>query len=152
MQREGLDRHVLHRVPAMTGREQIERFHTTGYVDLVKRTSDRGAGLLDYGDTPAFPGCYEAAARVVGSALDLLDEIMAGRAERGFLPIGGLHHARRGRAGGFCVINDCGVVIETLRARYGWLRGDVDRRRTQSAQAPHQASKRKRSLLARSAA
>jgi acetoin utilization protein AcuC len=103
----------------MAGREEIERFHRREYVDLVKRASDRGAGLLDYGDTPAFAGCYEAAARVVGSALDLLDEIMAGRAERGFLPIGGLHHARRSRAGGFCVFNDCGVAIETLRARYG---------------------------------
>ena len=32
---------------------------------------------------------------------------------------GGLHHAGRGHAAGFCVFNDLGVVIETLRSRYG---------------------------------
>jgi len=29
-----------------------------------------------------------------------------------------LHHARRGSGAGFCVFNDCGVVIETLRKKY----------------------------------
>jgi acetoin utilization protein AcuC len=38
---------------------------------------------------------------------------------RSFQPIGGLHHARRGAAAGFCIFNDTGVVIETLRAQYG---------------------------------
>ena len=31
------------------------------------------------------------------------------------MPIAGLHHARRDSAAGFCVFNDCGVAIETLR-------------------------------------
>ena len=41
---------------------------------------------------------------------------MAGEARRAFVPIAGLHHATRERAAGFCVFNDIGVVIETLRA------------------------------------
>jgi acetoin utilization protein AcuC len=56
---------------------------------------------------------------VVGSALDGLERIMAGECVRTFQPIGGLHHARRDHAAGFCVFNDLGVVIETLRSRYG---------------------------------
>jgi acetoin utilization protein AcuC len=36
-----------------------------------------------------------------------------------FVPIAGLHHARRDRAAGFCVFNDIGVAIETLRAVHG---------------------------------
>jgi acetoin utilization protein AcuC len=36
-----------------------------------------------------------------------------------FIPIGGLHHATRDSAAGFCVFNDLGVVIESLRAVYG---------------------------------
>jgi acetoin utilization protein AcuC len=44
---------------------------------------------------------------------------MAGECRRTFQPIGGLHHARRDGAAGFCVFNDLGVVIESLRAVYG---------------------------------
>ena len=47
---------------------------------------------------------------------------MSGECRRTFLPIGGLHHARRDRAAGFCVFNDVGVVIETLRSKYGIAR------------------------------
>jgi acetoin utilization protein AcuC len=85
----------------------------------VIEASRRGAGYLDSGDTPAFPGCYEIAAHVVGGALEGARRIMAGEARRSFQPIGGLHHARRGDAAGFCVFNDPGVLIETLRAEHG---------------------------------
>ncbi len=44
---------------------------------------------------------------------------MAGNVRRGFIPIGGLHHASRAHAAGFCVFNDCGVAIEQLRRRHG---------------------------------
>jgi acetoin utilization protein AcuC len=44
---------------------------------------------------------------------------MAGEARRSFQPIGGMHHARRGRSAGFCVFNDLGGVIDTLREQYG---------------------------------
>ena len=43
---------------------------------------------------------------------------MAGRARRAFVPIAGLHHAGRTHAAGFCVYNDCGIVIELLRSRH----------------------------------
>ena len=44
---------------------------------------------------------------------------MSGEVYRTFQPIGGLHHARRDTGAGFCVFNDCGVVIDTLRSKYG---------------------------------
>ena len=44
---------------------------------------------------------------------------MSGEVYRTFQPIGGLHHARRDNGAGFCVFNDCGVVIDTLREQYG---------------------------------
>ena len=36
-----------------------------------------------------------------------------------FNPIGGLHHAYRGIASGFCVFNDIGIVILRARHKYG---------------------------------
>lgn len=119
MTRSGLDGKVTLRAPVMAAREMIERFHTPAYVDLVQALSLQGSGYFDYGDTPAFSGVYEAAAYVVGSAVAAVESIMAGRCRRVFVPIAGLHHAARDAASGFCIFNDIGVVIETLRACYG---------------------------------
>jgi len=98
---------------------EIERFHTRRHVDRVRYAEARGTKFLDSGDTPVFPGIYEAAASVVGAALDGLSKVMGGQTRRTFQPIGGLHHARRDGAAGFCVFNDLGVVVETLRHQYG---------------------------------
>ncbi len=65
---------------------------------------------------------FEAASNVVGAALVAAEEIMEGRAKRGFVPIAGLHHASRAHAAGFCVFNDCGIVAEELRRRWGLKR------------------------------
>jgi acetoin utilization protein AcuC len=100
-------------------REAIECFHTPAYVERVLRASASGHGSLDGGDTPVFPGVYEAAARVVGTVLHAVAELVAGTTRRAFVPIAGLHHARRDAAAGFCVFNDCGVAIETLRREHG---------------------------------
>ncbi len=105
--------------PVQAGREELLLFHTPAYVDFVRERSEIGTGTLDAGDTPAFRGVYEAAASVVGASLLAADWIMARPGARAFVPIGGLHHAARERAAGFCVFNDCGVVIESLRRRHG---------------------------------
>jgi len=108
--------------PVAAPDDALELFHTRDYIDYVRARSAAGTGLLDAGDTPAFPGVFEAAATVVGSTLLLLEKIMDGEAKRGFIPIGGLHHARRNGAAGFCVFNDCGVAIEQAKRRYGLTR------------------------------
>lgn len=105
--------------PTTAAADVIGRFHTPAYIQRVQERSRDGLGFLDLGDTPAFPGVYEAAATVVGSAVAAAEAILAGRCRRAFIPIGGLHHARRDGAAGFCVFNDCGVVIETLLGPHG---------------------------------
>jgi acetoin utilization protein AcuC len=105
--------------PVMADTAAIERFHTTDYVRRVQQLSMQGEGYLDYGDTPAFRGVYEASARVVGTVLQAVADLLAGSAHGAFVPIAGLHHARRDSAAGFCVFNDCGVAIETLRQVHG---------------------------------
>jgi acetoin utilization protein AcuC len=86
--------------------------------------SKQGGVLLDRGDTPAFKGAFEVSLYVVGSTLAALDVVMAGRDDRerrvchAFNPIGGLHHARRDSAGGFCIFNDIGVAILAARQKY----------------------------------
>ena len=110
---------VVQRPSRPASRAEIERFHTVAYVDRVRELSELGYGLLDAGDTPAFPGVYKAAAHTVGGTLEALTAIMEGGIRRAFIPIGGLHHAARDRAAGFCVFNDCGVAIEVALDSYG---------------------------------
>lgn len=93
-------------------------FHTPRYVEFVRARSADGLGSLDAGDTPAFRGCFEAAAQAVGATLAAAEALLTGRAERAFVPIAGLHHAARDAAAGFCIFNDCGVLIEKLRREW----------------------------------
>jgi len=118
----GLDQRTKICEPVQASQESIELFHDHDYVEWVKKLSETGTGLLDDGDTPAFPQMYEAAATVVGTTLRAVDEVMRSACQRAFIPIAGLHHARRDRAAGFCIFNDCGVAIEYLRKRYGLRR------------------------------
>jgi acetoin utilization protein AcuC len=115
----GLDRQVEIAAPVLCDEAAPLSFHSADYVERVRTQSTSGEGFLDYGDTPAFKGVYEAASYVVGSDLDAVERIVNGDTPRVFVPIAGLHHARRDQAGGFCVFNDAGVVIETLRRRFG---------------------------------
>jgi acetoin utilization protein AcuC len=108
--------------PRIAERDELETFHRREYVDLVIERSRDGRGYLDAGDTPAFRGVFEATSFVVGGTLLAVEEIMAGRARRAFIPIGGLHHASRSHAAGFCVFNDCCIAIEILRRRFGLRR------------------------------
>jgi acetoin utilization protein AcuC len=116
-------RGLLERVQRLPSRvasdAELARFHTAAYIERVKTAAAAGLTALDDGDTPVFDGLHEAAARVVGAALEACARIVAGDVDASLQPIGGLHHARREGAAGFCVYNDCGVVIETLRRVHG---------------------------------
>ncbi len=104
--------------PIAAREEDLLLFHTKRYVDFVKKASKMGTRYLDYGDTPAFPGVYEAALYTVGTTLYGLDRILENKVDHFFNPIGGLHHARRDGAGGFCVFNDAAVAISKCLEEY----------------------------------
>ena len=105
-QKQGLDRKDGVRAPRSATGEELLRFRDDTHVRWVEACSGQGSGFIDYGDTPAFPGVFEAGASVAGTALEGLRCIMAGEANRTFQPVGGRHHSRRDRAAGFCVFND----------------------------------------------
>jgi len=108
--------------PVATDRETLALFHSDDYLKTLIEKSKFGIGYLDYGDTPAFTGIYEAACFVAGSVIDAIEQLMHDRYKRAFIPIAGLHHARRHEAAGFCAVNDCGIAIETLFKQYGLSR------------------------------
>ncbi len=104
--------------PELASFSDISLFHTPFYVEFVKNQSKVGKGYLDYGDTPAFKGVYEAAAYLVGGAIASIELILLDN-EPVFQVVGGLHHAKRDAAAGFCVFNDPGVAISYLLDKKG---------------------------------
>jgi acetoin utilization protein AcuC len=118
----GLDRRVLP-IPARYPTEaELLRFHPREYLDFLARRCREGVGYLDSGDTPALPGILDAARQVVGATLNAVAGVMQQDWQRAFVPIAGLHHAGRGHAAGFCVLNDIGVAVEYLRREHGLKR------------------------------
>jgi len=114
----GLDQKVQIEMGRQAEDEEIQRFHTPQYIDYIKQKSIIGRGYIDYGDTPAFKGIFESAAYIAGTTLEAVTAIMDGYTDCAFVPIAGLHHARRNGASGFCVFNDGGIAVEMLREKY----------------------------------
>lgn len=105
---------------------ELLRVHGAAYVDAVKRLSAGGADPADawrWGlgtdDTPVFPGMHEATALVTGATLRAAELVMRGEATRAFSIAGGLHHAHRDRASGFCVYSDLAAAIAWMREAHG---------------------------------
>jgi len=94
--------------------ELLRLFHEESYIRFVKKMSDIGEGLLDYGDTPAFPQCYEAYSHVVKASAEMCRVLS--QTQHAVNLYGGLHHAQPNRASGFCVFNDVAIAIRTLWA------------------------------------
>jgi acetoin utilization protein AcuC len=108
--------------PVIASEDVLLLFHTKEYINFVKKASEYGFGYLDYGDTPAFKGVFEAASYIVGTTLLGLDMIMRKELDHAFNPNGGMHHARRDRAAGFCVFNDASIAIVHAKKDYGLKR------------------------------
>jgi len=113
--REG-DNPILVR-PVQADEDDLLLFHTREYVEFVRQSSKAGTGNLDYGDTPSFKGVFEASLYPVGNTLNGLRLILDGKIDHFFNPVGGLHHARSDRAGGFCVFNDAAIAVSELLER-----------------------------------
>lgn len=98
------------------------RVHSREYVEAVKRISDGnrnnehqfGFGNLD---NPSFTGMYEASLAYTAGSVAAARAVVDG-AELAISLSGGLHHARRAQASGFCIFNDAAVAAHILRERF----------------------------------
>jgi acetoin utilization protein AcuC len=112
--------------PAQAVREELLTVHEEYYVRRVEALS-RGESVddaedygLDTPDTPAFRGMDEAGRWLVGGTLEGARRIVEG--EKRVLQLGGgLHHARRNFASGFCIYNDLAVAIHELTRKGLWV-------------------------------
>ena len=101
--------------------------HEAAYVERVREAaalgpegSDAPFTLFDSADNPMSRATFDAAVRSTGLLLAGLDDVLAGKARRGFVvtrPPG--HHARAVEAMGFCFFNAVAVAARDARRRYG---------------------------------
>jgi len=115
--------------PRIASQEEIERVHSPKYVDIVKKLSinpeDRSMQPYSYGlgpgddgpgDNPIFEGMYDASALVCGASITAANNVWNNKEFKiAFNPAGGLHHAMKEKASGFCIFNDIGVAIAYLK-------------------------------------
>lgn len=109
----------------------LARLHDPRYIEGVRSFSDHpwqpAAMGIGTSDVPAFHGMHEVSALVAGGSTGAVQRILGGHAVHAFSPAGGLHHAMRTRASGFCVYNDVALgVAEARDAGHRVLYLDLD--------------------------
>jgi acetoin utilization protein AcuC len=112
--------------PPIAAHEDLFVVHDEYYVRRVRALSagETVEDCQDYGlgtpDTPAFCGMDEAARWHVGGTLHAARLIERG--EKRVLQLGGgLHHARRNFASGFCIYSDLAIAIQSLTKHGLWV-------------------------------
>ena len=94
---------------------ELELVHDAGYIDAVRQAGRDGLPNGRYGlgtpDNPVFAGMHEASALVAGATLAAAQAVWRGETGHAANIAGGLHHAMRRSASGFCVYNDPAIAI-----------------------------------------
>lgn len=119
--------------------EELASFHTTDYLDFlgsvapepVPRDVDNSGVDLKFNlggsDCPLFEGLYDYCSMSAGGSLDAARKLCAKQSDIAIAWGGGLHHAKRAEASGFCYINDIVVaILQLLRHHPRVLYIDID--------------------------
>jgi acetoin utilization protein AcuC len=87
-------------------------YHSEEYLNMLRVANEghfTGTAYpygLGPGDNPIFPGLMDLSLLITGATLQAVDFVASGKGAVAFNMAGGLHHAMRSRASGFCYIND----------------------------------------------
>jgi acetoin utilization protein AcuC len=101
-------------VPADDG--VLALVHDPTYISAVKLARPDLAFGLGSSDNPVFARMHEASALAAGATVQAAAAVWQGRVRRAVSIAGGLHHAMRRRASGFCIYDDPALAIAWLLA------------------------------------
>lgn len=106
-------------------RAEMERIHTSAYLDLFKRISDAGGGNAGH-YSPFGRGSFEIAALSAGLVKQAAIDVWHRRVDNAYVisrPPG--HHCLPDASMGFCLLANIPLALEALRAEVGPLRAAV---------------------------
>ncbi|KAF4807682.1 Histone deacetylase phd1 [Colletotrichum siamense] len=119
--------------------EELNDFHSDDYLDFlgtvlpepVPRDVDNANPDLKFNlggsDCPLFEGLYDYCSMSAGGSLDAARKICAQQSDIAVSWGGGLHHAKKAEASGFCYINDIVLaILQLLRCYPRVLYIDID--------------------------
>ncbi len=100
--------------------DELCLFHSEKYIEFLKianmgKSTWAAYGYgLGYGDNPVFKGLLDWSRLLTGSSLQATDMVERGDVDIAFNISGGLHHAAKSKASGFCYVNDPVIAIKYL--------------------------------------
>ncbi|TFY55262.1 hypothetical protein EVJ58_g8361 [Rhodofomes roseus] len=116
--------------------ETMTRFHTDEYIEFLSKVtpenveeliSQRSRFLVLGDDNPAFEGIFEFCSISAGGSIAAAERLASGATDIAINWAGGLHHAKKREASGFCFINDIVLcILELLRSVPRVLYIDID--------------------------
>lgn len=117
--------------------QELTQFHSTDYVDFLKRVTPENSkenlhqlqkyNLGPYTDCPVFDGLYDFCQMYAGGSIDGAQKLNHGLVDVAINWAGGLHHAKKIEASGFCYVNDIVLgILELLKYHARVLYIDID--------------------------
>ncbi|KAI9137217.1 hypothetical protein BKA69DRAFT_1099308 [Paraphysoderma sedebokerense] len=122
--------------PTWATEEELKEFHTEDYIDFLRRvTPDNVSSFNNFlshynvgvDDCPVFPDLFKFCKIYTGASLDAARKINSGDTDIAINWSGGLHHAKKFEASGFCYVNDIVLcILELLRFHPRVVYIDID--------------------------
>lgn len=121
--------------PRLVAASAMTRFHSDDYVNFLKVITPDN--MQDYvrqmqrfnvgEDCPVFDGLFEFCQLYTSGSIGGAARLNEGKADVVINWAGGLHHAKKAEASGFCYINDCVLsILELLKKHQRVLYIDID--------------------------
>lgn len=116
-------------------KQEMCQFHTDEYIDFLSRVTPDNLDMFQKetvkfnvsDDTPVFDGLYEYCSISGGGSMEGAARLNRGKCDVAINYAGGLHHAKKAEASGFCYLNDIVLgIIELLRYHPRVLYIDID--------------------------
>ncbi|WVF66795.1 hypothetical protein IAT40_001537 [Kwoniella sp. CBS 6097] len=131
----GLHEKMSMHAPRKATQEELLEFHDSDYVDFLKRVTPKNAQNLTKDwtkfnvgdDCPIFYDLFSFCQQYAGASLAAARKLSSDSADIAINWSGGLHHAKKGEASGFCYVNDIVLgILELLRYHPRVLYIDID--------------------------
>ncbi|KAL2192271.1 histone deacetylase RPD3-like protein [Corynascus similis CBS 632.67] len=119
--------------PAVTS--EMTQFHTDEYIEFLQKVTPdnmdsfmREQGKYNVGDDcPVFDGLFEFCGISAGGSMEGAARLNREKCDIAINWAGGLHHAKKSEASGFCYVNDIVLaILELLRFKKRVLYVDID--------------------------